>query len=347
MNSYYFLYGAMVSHRYNLLRILHKRYADQQQGVADIAKDLCKHTMDNLRTVVKEKDKKIAELETELQTTKEAFASMVKLDLDKTAKIKKLEWDRTVSQTIREALEAKVQEKEDAIQAMQAHIDDYKESTDFVIKQQDEENKTLKQELEASKDAYNALQKRLDEVKDYSKKCHKVSVLYKDQRDLRFYECSTLTKENKKLRGLCTERFEKIRELEETVKKLQEENDELKKRSDYYGTDQVRLTPRTVGEELLALTENHYWKTLYDNLDEYCKSELPKLRKKIDDLTAECNILNFAYPNIMLLPEGMSCPWKDAEIITQHYFEIKGQRYVLWGKGVILEMGTLMTCNKQ
>lgn len=347
MNSYYFLYGAMVSHRYNLLRILHKRYADQQQGVASIAKDLFKHTMDNLHTVVKEKDKKIAELETELQTTKEAFASMVKLDLDKTAKIKKLEWDRVVSQTIREALDAKVREKEDVIQTMQTHIDDYKESTDFVIKQQDEENKTLKQELEASKDAYNDLQKKLDEAKDYGKKCHKVSVLYKDQRDLRFYECSTLTEENKKLRSLCEERLKKILELEKTVKTLQEENKELKKCSNYYGTDQVRLTPIMVSCEGQQLSADSYWKTLYDNLDDYCKSELPKLRKKIDDLTAECNILNFAYPNIMLLPEGMSCPWKDAEIITQHHFEIKGQRYVLWGKGVILEMGTLMTCNKQ
>ena len=47
-----------------------------------------------------------------------------------------------------------------------------------------------------------------------------------------------------------------------------------------------------------------------------------------------------AYENIMLLPDGVKCPWENAKIIDQHHFGVEGKRYTLWGRGFLMYLGS-------
>ena len=58
--------------------------------------------------------------------------------------------------------------------------------------------------------------------------------------------------------------------------------------------------------------------------------------KKAED---ELAMYKSTYENIMLLPDGVKCPWENAKIIDQHYFDAEGKRYTLWGRGVLLYLG--------
>ena len=58
--------------------------------------------------------------------------------------------------------------------------------------------------------------------------------------------------------------------------------------------------------------------------------------KKAED---ELAMYKSTYENIMLLPDGVKCPWENAKIIDQHYFDAEGKRYTLWGRGVLMYLG--------
>lgn len=175
------------------------------------------------------------------------------------------------------------------------------ETSNIIIKAQ---GHTIQEKEQTIKD----MQKRIDELKEWGKRNQTNATLYKDQRDLKFYECSTLTEENKKLRELCIERFERIHELEEELKK------EKNLSTMYFSLHQ---------ESLRQNAANH---------DTYLKH--------LEALAA-------VYEDIRLLPEDKPNPFPDADVVDRRYFEIKGKRYTLWGKGAILEMGRTITCKEQ
>ena len=107
--------------------------------------------------------------------------------------------------------------------------------------------------------------------------------------------------------------FKKDCEINALKQKLLEANNEISTLKDCAAFDKGRIKRQA--------DKTNYW------MDKANKAE------------KELAMYKTSYGDVMLLPDGISCPWPDAKIIDQHYFAINGKRYTLWGKGYLIYHG--------
>ena len=224
-----------------------------------------------------------------------------------------------------------IQEKNRLIEDMEARLRDREDK----IRKQIEEKAQLRLRLNEARNDCNELKTEINNTKiKHEAELNDVKVKQDDEKEF-------LQKEIKRLKNQIDL---KVYEHSDTTSRL---NHQVAK-TNYWMEECERLKQRVTeleqlpkyGTQVSHIAGNHlstpeYWKTLYENLDDYWKQELPKINKKIDDLTTELAIYKTVYSDIMILPEGTKCPWEDADIISAHYYIINNKRYILWGKGLL------------
>ena len=84
-------------------------------------------------------------------------------------------------------------------------------------------------------------------------------------------------------------------------------------------------------------------KGLLDTYITMCTNLRHKNDENYAEYTKELVLYKTAYPDIMLLPEDVRCPWEDATIISSNNYTINGRSYTLWGRGFLRNTG----CNTQ
>ena len=84
-------------------------------------------------------------------------------------------------------------------------------------------------------------------------------------------------------------------------------------------------------------------KGLLDTYITMCTNLSRKNDENYAEYTKELALYKTAYPDIMLLPEGVKCPWEGATVISNIGYSINENRYILWGKGLLRCTG----CNTQ
>ena len=92
-----------------------------------------------------------------------------------------------------------------------------------------------------------------------------------------------------------------------------------------------------------AKAELNNTKGLLDTYITMCTNLGRKNDENYAEYTKELALYKTVYSDIMLLPEGMRCPWEDATVISNIGYSINENRYILWGKGLLRCTG----CNTQ
>lgn len=121
--------------------------------------------------------------------------------------------------------------------------------------------------------------------------------------------------------------FKKECEINGLKQKLLEASNEISTLKDCAAFDKGRIKRQ-------ADKTNHWMKQAADY-----KKKIEEYEARIEKLEKELDINKNYYSSIMLLPEGVEPHWSDAKVISQEFLEIDGKRYVVWGKGLILNRG--------
>lgn len=92
-----------------------------------------------------------------------------------------------------------------------------------------------------------------------------------------------------------------------------------------------------------AKAELNNTKGLLDTYITMCTNLGRKNDENYAEYAKEITLYKIAYPDIMLLPEGVKCPWEDANMVSSNNYTINGRSYTLWGRGFLRNTG----CNTQ
>lgn len=121
--------------------------------------------------------------------------------------------------------------------------------------------------------------------------------------------------------------FKKDCEINNLKQKLLDANNQISTLRDCAAFDQGRIQRQ-------ADKTNHWMKQAADY-----KKKIEEYEDRIEKLEKEKETFTWCYSSIMLLPEGVEPHWSDAKVISQEFLEIDNKRYVVWGKGLILNRG--------
>jgi chromosome segregation ATPase len=116
-------------------------------------------------------------------------------------------------------------------------------------------------------------------------------------------------------------------EINNLKQKLLDANNQISTLRDCAAFDQGRIKRQ-------ADKTNHWMKQAADY-----KKKIEEYEDRIEKLEKEKETFTWCYSSIMLLPEGVEPHWSDAKVISQEFLEIDNKRYVVRGKGLILNRG--------
>jgi hypothetical protein len=121
--------------------------------------------------------------------------------------------------------------------------------------------------------------------------------------------------------------FKKDCEINGLKQKLLEANNEISTLKDCAAFDKGRIKRQ-------ADKTNHWMKQAADY-----KKKIEEYEHRIENFEKEKETFTWCYSSIMLLPEGVESHWSDAKVISQEFLEVDNKRYVVWGKGLIINRG--------